>query len=100
LDNSHSRELLSRLANEGERTAAALGIKLPYENAFAAMEEVIFRTKKNTSSMLQDMQRGMPTEIEAINGEIVRHAQQAGLSVPVNECLVSLVKAMVALRQT
>ncbi|MCE5206736.1 MAG: 2-dehydropantoate 2-reductase [Chloroflexi bacterium] len=93
--NPHSRSILSVLAREAAQTAAANGVKLPYDDPLVAIEDVIQRTAQNTSSMLQDLQRGAPTEIEAINGEIVRHAHRNGVSVPVNECFVSLVKAMV-----
>ena len=94
LKSAHCRELLRQLAQEGQQVAGAHGIALPYTDANSAVEAVIERTKINTSSMLQDRQRGAPTEIDAINGEIVRYARLAGLTAPVNECMVSTVKAM------
>jgi 2-dehydropantoate 2-reductase len=95
LKSKHSRALLKQLAQEGQQVAAAHGISLPYPDAFMAVEGVIERTKNNTSSMLQDRLRGAPTEIDAINAEIVHYARLAGLSAPVNENMVSLVKALV-----
>jgi 2-dehydropantoate 2-reductase len=97
-NNLHCRSILADLANEGEKTAIAFGIRLPYIDPLTAMEEVIHNTARNTSSMLQDLQRGAPTEIDAINGAIVRHAHRMGIPVPVNECLVSLIKAMTEMR--
>ena len=43
--------------------------------------------------MLQDLRRGKPTEIESLNGAIVRLAQQVGLDAPVNALVTRLVHA-------
>ena len=61
---------------------------------FADVEDVATATASNRSSMLQDIDRGRMTEIESINGEIVRIGSEAGLDVRVNSMLVSLVSAM------
>jgi 2-dehydropantoate 2-reductase len=45
--------------------------------------------------MLQDVQRGAPTEIEAICGAVVRAGEEAGVPTPVNATLLNLVKAIV-----
>ncbi len=60
----------------------------------AASEAVARRTAANRSSMLQDVQRRAPTEIDAICGAIVRAAEQVGLPTPVNQTLLYLVKAL------
>jgi 2-dehydropantoate 2-reductase len=44
------------------------------------------------NSMWQSLSRGKPTEIEYINGEIVKLAQQHNLKAPINEKLVDLIK--------
>jgi 2-dehydropantoate 2-reductase len=43
--------------------------------------------------MLQDMERGRPTEIDAINGAVVREGQRVGVPTPFNQALLLLVKA-------
>ena len=53
-------------------------------------------TARNRSSMGQDVDRKKRTEIDAINGAIVRFARQAGIPAPVNETLTSLVKVLEA----
>ena len=45
------------------------------------------RTAGNVNSMLQDVLRGVPTEIESLNGAVVREARALGVPVPVNERL-------------
>ncbi len=44
------------------------------------------------SSMLDDITRGRPTEIDYINGEVVELAQKLGMNAPVNAALVSLIR--------
>lgn len=46
------------------------------------------------SSTLQDLERGRPTEIDALNGEIVAQAERAGVACPVNRWIVARVHAM------
>lgn len=45
------------------------------------------------SSMWEDLEAGRPTEIDHINGEIVRLAAAQGLRAPVNERLIDLIRA-------
>lgn len=45
------------------------------------------------SSMADDLAAGRPTEVDWINGEVLRLAQRLGLSAPANERLVALVHA-------
>ena len=44
------------------------------------------------SSTAQDIARGKPTEIDALNGYVVARAQALGIDVPVNRTLHALVK--------
>jgi len=48
----------------------------------------------NKPSMLQHIEQGRRTEIDAINGAIVREAKTLGIAVPYNEALVSIVKGL------
>ena len=45
-------------------------------------------------SMLQDFERGRPTEIDFLNGYVVRLGKQNGMSVVYNELIVLIVKAI------
>jgi 2-dehydropantoate 2-reductase len=45
------------------------------------------------SSMWEDLTRGRPTEVDYLNGEIVRMAEKVGARAPINARIVELVKA-------
>jgi 2-dehydropantoate 2-reductase len=89
-----ARSLMERAACEAAQVAAARGIRLPYPDPVRAVEDVARHTESNQSSMLRDVLRGSPTEIEAINGAIVRAGEQAGVLTPVNSLLWELVSAL------
>lgn len=95
LERPAARAVMERAAGEVAATAAARQIRLPYTDAAAVAEGVARRTAANTSSMLRDVQRGAPTEIDAICGAIVRAGEQAGVATPVNWTLWQLVRALV-----
>ena len=48
----------------------------------------------NKPSMLQHIEQGRRTEIDAINGAIVREAKALGIAVPYNEAVVAIVKGL------
>jgi len=59
------------------------------------LREVCKITGENQSSMLQDLRRGKPTEIDAINGVVVEEGSKLGRPTPVNQTMVNLVRASV-----
>ena len=89
-----ARVLMGELARETAAVAKTLGVALPFPGPEFAVEEVAQRTAENQSSMLQDVLRGAPTEIDAINGAVVLIAEEKNLLVPVNWTVWSLVKAI------
>jgi 2-dehydropantoate 2-reductase len=88
-------QILQRTARETASVAAAQKIELPYTDPVLMVEQVARQTAANRSSMLQDLQRGAPTEIEAINGAVVRAAIEVGLEARLNRQLLELVRARV-----
>jgi len=82
-----------RGALEAARVAEALGVRLPGDPV-GYLAEVAARTAGNYSSMLQDLLRGGRTEVEEINGYIVRVAEGLGVEVPVLRTLYLLVKGL------
>ncbi|GAB4527705.1 MAG: 2-dehydropantoate 2-reductase [Anaerolineales bacterium] len=94
LQDPEARRTLHALAREAAAVAAAQGIRLPYPDPLAAVEAVARRTAGNENSMLQDLRRGAPTELEAITGAVLRIAKKHGLEIPVT------VRVYRALQQT
>ncbi len=89
-----ARTLLASAAREAAAVAIAKGIRLPYPDPVVATETIARRTANNLSSMLQDVLRGAPTEIDAICGVIVDMGEQTGVPTPINRTLLLLVKAI------
>lgn len=84
---------MSLVADETAAVAQALGVALPYGDAAARVKRHCQDIGGSKPSMLQDMERGRPTEIEAINGAIVREGVRLGVPTPYNRALLLLVKA-------
>jgi 2-dehydropantoate 2-reductase len=91
-DSAHA--LLRATAREAAAVAVAQGIRLPYPDPVVAAETIARRTATNRSSMLQDIERGAPTEIDAICGAIVKAGEQTGVATPINRTLWQMVKAL------
>lgn len=83
-------------AREVGAVAAAAGIDLGADPA-ALAREVAQATATNRSSMLQDVDRGAPTEVDAIHGAVVRAGRRLGVPTPVNEGLWQAVLALEAI---
>lgn len=87
-------DLMSRAAHEVAAVAEAQGIILPYPDAAERAMEVARATALNRSSMLQDVDRGAPTEVEAICGAVARVGRDFGVPTPLNTRLCRLVRQM------
>jgi 2-dehydropantoate 2-reductase len=96
LDFEGTRKILREAVTEATRIAKRKRIKLIYDDPLAKVEAVCEATATNVSSMLQDVLRKKRTEIDFINGVIVRQGQELGIPVPVNSLLVDLVKTIEA----
>jgi 2-dehydropantoate 2-reductase len=94
LENPSAREMMGVLATEVAAVAAAEKIPLPFPDPIAAAQEVARRTAANHSSMLQDVLRGAPTEIDAICGAVVQIAQIHNLETPANWACWKLIRAI------
>jgi 2-dehydropantoate 2-reductase len=99
VEDDHARAILGEAAREAASVATALGVRLPYRDAGAQAEEVARRTAANRSSMLQDILRGAPTEIDAINGAVAEAGERLRVPTVVNRTLWRLVRAAAAAGQ-
>lgn len=89
-----TREILKDAVTEAVKVAKRKRIKLIYDDPLSKVESVCEATATNVSSMLQDILRQKRTEIDFINGVIVRQGKSLGIATPVNEILVNLVKTI------
>jgi 2-dehydropantoate 2-reductase len=84
--------LVRDLVDEGRAVAMAAGVQLhddPWEMNVLATE----RGDRHFPSMLEDVEARRPTEVESINGALVREARSRGVHVPLQEALYRLVTA-------
>ncbi len=91
-DVSDLGHLVHDLVEEGRGVAAAAGVELrddPWEMNVLATK----RGSAHFPSMLEDVEAQRPTEVELINGALVREAQRCGVEAPLHTALYRLVKA-------
>lgn len=93
-DYAETRELVCLAVAEAVTVAEAAGVRLPYADPVDKVLAVAAATAHNTSSMLQDLQGGRITEIDAINGAILREGARLGIATPVNRTLTLLIKTL------
>jgi 2-dehydropantoate 2-reductase len=86
------REEADRLLLEAASAARAAGIEMSDADARAELDRVVHATAENRSSMLQDLDRGRPTEIEAISGELLRAGETHGLDLPATRAALAEVR--------
>ena len=77
---------------EGVAAANASGVSIDAQPILDLTVVSVTDHADHEASMLQDVKAGRPTEVDAINGAIVRAAREAGVAVPVTETLWRLVK--------
>jgi 2-dehydropantoate 2-reductase len=80
-----------RVLKEVMAVTRAKGVRLPNPDIVAKIKAQCHK-KFNKPSMLQHVEAGRRTEIEALNGALIREARAQGIPVPNNEALVALLK--------
>ena len=94
-DSPHARAVMDRVVDEAYAVIAACGFPCRWPSAEAFREAFYSRqvpaTYHHRPSMSQDLAAGKRTEIDALNGAIVRLAHERSLAAPVNETLVRLI---------
>jgi len=93
LDYPETLRLMEKLVSEAAEVARGKGAQVE-EDPIERVKKVAEATRENRSSMGQDFDHRERTEIEAINGAVVREAQLLGIPVPFNQAVTDLVKAI------
>ncbi len=105
------RRLFIKIMDEALEVADAMNLKVPpYEGKldyyklvnskgifgnilrYIVIRGVGFKYRKLKSSSLQSLERGRPTEIDYLNGFIVRKGKELGIPTPLNEKIVEMIK--------
>ncbi|MEE2901475.1 MAG: 2-dehydropantoate 2-reductase [Myxococcota bacterium] len=109
IQNPVTRRVFSQCISEGARAMKALGqpyvrieylspdligkiLRLPNFFLLRIAKKMMTIDPQARSSTLQDLDRGVPTEIDDLNGQIVQLAKQAGTSAPANQAIYEQVK--------
>jgi 2-dehydropantoate 2-reductase len=91
-----AKKLMEDIVDEVLAVARAARVVLPgvddRESGMAAAMEIATQMADAFSSTAQDLSRGRPTEIDALNGYVARRGAELGVPVPVNHALFTLVK--------
>jgi 2-dehydropantoate 2-reductase len=90
--------LMDETARETVAVARALGHDIDVDERIAYIRELLLMVPNAKGSMVQDMAAGRRTEIDTINGAVVRAADASGVDVPVNRTLVALVTGWESVR--
>jgi 2-dehydropantoate 2-reductase len=91
-----AKEVMAAILREVVAVAKAQGMALDYDERWEAIVSLLRRAVGAKPSMLQDVEASRRTEIEVINGAIVRAGKSAGIPTPVNETMVAMIGALQA----
>jgi 2-dehydropantoate 2-reductase len=86
------RELVDELVAETVAVGCAQNFEIDESERLEAVHGVLAGAGGGKASMLQDVEGGRRTEIDVINGAVVRVAGEVGINVPRNAAMVALIK--------
>jgi 2-dehydropantoate 2-reductase len=90
----HVRAVMVKAISESLRVAAADGVDLPVESLTDATLVFLEKFSHVYSSTAQDIARGKRTEIDSLNGYVVRRGTALGIPTPVNQTLHAMVRLL------
>lgn len=100
--NPNTRSLMDCIIEEIFAVLSAHGQETLWPNSEAYRQafygQMVPPTAQHHSSMLQDIMRGRKTEIDALNGAVVTLGKRYGVSTPVNEVIIALLRAKEEIR--
>lgn len=101
-ESSDTRQIMEQVIRELYAVAGAMGVAMQPDNADGYLThfytELVPPTAAHYASMREDLRHGRRTEVDALNGAIVRFGAQHGLPCPANTFLTQLIHAHETLR--
>ena len=94
LKNPILNNLVKKICIESTKVANSIDIKLNYKDMIKKTKQVIIGTADNYSSMLQSCKKNKRSEIDSINGNIVKIGNSNNIDVLLNESLVFTIKSL------
>ena len=94
IENQYAWDFAEKMICEAVDVAEADGTHFSYMEVLNMVHHVCENLEKGYSSMYQDVTRGIPTEIDAINGAIVQQAKLYNVPAPYNTLIVDLIHAI------
>lgn len=91
LEMDGTREVMTNVVMECIAVAKALGVTLPADTLQNTLG-IAGRMPNQLSSTAQDLARGKPSEIDFLNGHVVRKGRELGIPTPTNLALLVMVK--------
>ncbi|OCT17115.1 hypothetical protein A8709_24330 [Paenibacillus pectinilyticus] len=93
LESAWTLDLMNDLYQEVQSVAYAQGIRLP-DDLWDTILGVCEATSRNHSSMLQDIEASRHTEVDYMNGSLLRLAKESDLSLPTHSMIYRMIKAL------
>lgn len=96
--NSHTKLIMDTLIREIYAVLKAAGLSTHWASADEYIqvfyEKLVPRTASHKSSTLQSLMKGLKTEIDALNGAVIRLAEKHNVAVPSHRFIVEMVYAI------
>lgn len=97
-DSEAGQDFMRKVVEEVVAVAQAKGVPLEFDDAFGYVEELRRKAFNHIGSTTGDLQKGKATEINAMNGAVVREGQKLGIPTPFNEAVANFVRLLEATR--
>lgn len=94
LDNEYAWRIAKQLLTEAVMVANAEGMDFDLDEIVGNVRDLLGRVYHGYTSIYADLQSGRRTEVDTINGTIVRKAKALGVQVPTHELVVDLIHAL------
>lgn len=94
IDQNESWNLMQGITRELVDVANRKGIKLCYDESIKHVKELGEKVRFHYPSLSQDVARMVPTEIDYLNGAVVREGKKLGMATPYNEVVYNLMKVI------